>query len=123
MYLLDTNILIYYTKNDQIVVKTLEHWITTEEVVATSTIVEAELLSYLAISAKEIALIDVALSPLLLFAVDSQVARYAAAIRRQHGLQLADAMIAATALLHAAVLVTRNVTDFKKIIGLELVKI
>ena len=42
-------------------------------------------------------------------------------IRKNHKIKLPDAIIAATALVHNFNLATRNIKDFKKIDGLELV--
>lgn len=42
-------------------------------------------------------------------------------LRRYYKIKLPDALIAATALYNDLILVTRNVADFKNIIGLELI--
>lgn len=52
--------------------------------------------------------------------VDNTVAKLGGEIRRKFGLELDDALIAATAIKTGAVLVTRNVKDFKRIEGLEV---
>jgi hypothetical protein len=43
------------------------------------------------------------------------VAAFAGDLRREHGLSIPDAIIAATAQAHDAELVTRNVNDFKRV--------
>jgi hypothetical protein len=43
------------------------------------------------------------------------IAAFAGDIRRDYGLSIPDAIIAATALAHNAELITRNVRDFKRI--------
>ena len=43
-------------------------------------------------------------------------------LRRQHKLQTPDAIIAATALLQRAQIVTRNTSDFKKVTGLSVLE-
>ncbi len=48
------------------------------------------------------------------------VASLAGDIVRQHGLDVPDAIIAATAVLNRADLVTHNVKDFKKVPGLKV---
>ncbi len=45
--------------------------------------------------------------------VDSAVARQAAALHVPHTRPWADAFIAATALVHGMIVVTRNVSDFQ----------
>lgn len=42
-------------------------------------------------------------------------------IRRQYKIKLPDAIIAATALVHNLILVTRNTSDFKNIPELQLI--
>lgn len=49
------------------------------------------------------------------------VIKRAIALRQQKKMSLADAVIAATALAYDLPLVTRNVSDFKHIAGLELI--
>ncbi|MGA2164560.1 MAG: type II toxin-antitoxin system VapC family toxin [Solirubrobacteraceae bacterium] len=52
--------------------------------------------------------------------VSPEIARRAGRIKRQTGLQIADAMIAATALEHGLPLMTRNRRHFERVAGLEL---
>ena len=52
--------------------------------------------------------------------VDRGVAERAGRIRREHGLRLPDALVAATALVHGLSLVTRNRRDFEPVRGLGL---
>lgn len=54
------------------------------------------------------------------YPVDRRVADEAGRVRREHGLRLADALIAATALVHGFTLHTRNVRDFRRVRGLRL---
>jgi predicted nucleic acid-binding protein len=60
------------------------------------------------------------LEPFLEIAVDRRVAERAGRLRRLAGLRLPDALIAATALEHRLVLVTRNERDFRAVRGLRL---
>ena len=53
--------------------------------------------------------------------LDDNVAEKAIQIRQNHSIQLADSIIAATALVHDLILVTRNVRDFKSVPLLKLV--
>jgi predicted nucleic acid-binding protein len=54
--------------------------------------------------------------------VDNPLIQVAADIRRKYGMELPDAIVAASALITEATLITRNVRDFQKIQGLELEK-
>jgi predicted nucleic acid-binding protein len=54
------------------------------------------------------------------YLVDRQVADEAGRIRRQFGLRLPDAAIAATALLRSMTVHTRNVADFKRVPDLKI---
>ncbi len=56
-----------------------------------------------------------------ILAVSSEIINYAIQLRRQKSMGLADAIIAATALLHQLPLVTHNTRDFQWIAGLELI--
>jgi hypothetical protein len=59
----------------------------------------------------------------LLVPVDAAVANEAARIRREHGLKLPDALIAATALLGNASLMTANAKDFRRVELLSLIEV
>ncbi|HET9505789.1 MAG TPA: type II toxin-antitoxin system VapC family toxin [Hymenobacter sp.] len=52
--------------------------------------------------------------------LDANIVRETIAIRRQRKIKLPDAIIAATALVHNHILVTRNTADFKQLAGLQL---
>lgn len=53
------------------------------------------------------------------FPLSEDVADQAIAIRKVKKIKLPDAIIAATALVHSFVIITRNTNDFKNIEGLE----
>lgn len=52
--------------------------------------------------------------------IDRRIARRAGRVKRQTGLKIADALIAATALEHDLTLVTRNRRHFERVSGLTL---
>ena len=56
-----------------------------------------------------------------IYTVDDDIASKAIELRRMRRIKLADAVIAATALLYNLKLATRNVDDFKPIQDLEIV--
>ena len=60
------------------------------------------------------------LEPFEEIAVDRAVAERAGRLRRAGGLRKPDALIAATALEHELVLVTRNTRDFQSLRGLKV---
>ena len=68
--------------------------------------------------------IEVLLAPMLVRAIDLAIARLAGRFcreyRRSHGVEMPDALIAATAEVHGARLVTRNVRHFPMLDDLVL---
>jgi toxin FitB len=60
------------------------------------------------------------LGPFRELPVDRRVAELGGRLRREHGIRLADALIAATALTHRLDLWTRNVRDFEAVPKLRL---
>lgn len=123
MLVFDTNILIHYGNQDSSVVRALEAWSEDKEPMIISTIVEAELLSWPELTHDDLRRADRILSIFTIFPIDSLAARTAAFLRRQYKTPLADSIIAATAFLHNAPLVTRNAKDFSKIREIEILKI
>lgn len=60
------------------------------------------------------------LGPFREVAVDRSIAERAGRVRRETGIRLPDALIAATALEHKLELVSRNTRDFQKVRGLRI---
>jgi predicted nucleic acid-binding protein len=60
------------------------------------------------------------LAPLREMPIDRRIAEQAGALRREAGLRLPDALVAATALVHHLALHTRNRRGFRKVAGLRL---
>ena len=65
-------------------------------------------------------LISVLLAPFRELSVGRAVAERAGRLRRESGIRLPDALIAATAIEHKLSLFTRNRSDFEKIPGLRI---
>jgi predicted nucleic acid-binding protein len=87
-----------------------------------SAIVRAEVLAWSGHSAMSLAAALALLDACQLVPVNAMVADEAARIRRETGLKLPDALIAATAVLQNAALVTANAKDFRRVPGLMLIE-
>ncbi|HHV19158.1 MAG TPA: type II toxin-antitoxin system VapC family toxin [Thermoanaerobacterales bacterium] len=117
-YLVDTNIVIYTLKGVEKIVKVMEKLENNTNKVYYSTIVEAELFSFHELTREQRIKIRGILDIGEIIDVDSEVALKAAELRSlsrkiyKRKLKLPDAIVAATAFLCSAVLVTRNVEDF-----------
>jgi predicted nucleic acid-binding protein len=64
--------------------------------------------------------VELLLAPFREWAVDRPVAEAAGRIRRETGVRVPDALIAATALEHGLALLTRNRRDFARVKGLPV---
>jgi predicted nucleic acid-binding protein len=64
--------------------------------------------------------VTVVLAPFREIEIDRAIAERAGRIRRETGIRLPDALIAATAVEHKLSLFTRNRSDFEKVRGLRL---
>ena len=124
--LIDTNIIIYTLKGEKEAVEAMESFEDEAIAVFYSTIVEAELFSFHQLTENQRLKIKQILGLGEIIDVDSDVALKAAELRalssKQYNrkLKLPDALIAATALLTSAVLVTRNVDDFSHLMNHSL---
>ena len=113
--LLDTNILIDHLRGEPLATKLLQDIETGRARGSISVITEAEILAARALSRQQLREIDALLSILPKLAVTSRVARTAAHFARSYAIELADALIAATASVAHATLVTRNLKHFRPI--------
>jgi predicted nucleic acid-binding protein len=123
MHILDTNAVIYYVKDEGSVVTVIEDIYTKNTPVYLSVITEAELFGFPQLSDEEAERIEKFLHTVSIIPMDSQIVRLTGTIRKMYHLKIADSVIAATALFTNAVLLTRNVDDFKKVPGLHLQEI
>lgn len=121
MFTLDTNAVIYYAAGDKNAVSFLSEY--KHEIFYLPSIAVAEFLSYPLIDSHTIALFRLFSQQTTIVNLDFYIAELSAEIRRTYGLKLADAIVAATAISTASILVTRNISDFKKIPDLSLWKI
>ncbi len=85
--------------------------------VAYSTITRAELFAG---RASEETAVGLLLHPFRELPVDRAVAELGGRLRRRHGVAIADALIAATALVHDLALLTRNLRHFERVPDLRL---
>ncbi len=119
-YTLDTNVVIYFLKQEQTAVHFFEETAKSFSPLFISTITELELWSYPGMSEDDEQKIEELLRIFAIMVPDSRIARVGGLLRRQYGIKTPDAVIAATALVTGTTLVTRNVRDFARIADLSL---
>ncbi|NEP46956.1 MAG: type II toxin-antitoxin system VapC family toxin [Okeania sp. SIO2H7] len=117
-YLLDTNIFIYYFNGEAIVKPIFVDILADKATGYYCPLTWVELLCYASLSEEEANKMRVFLRRLTSVALTEAVLDRAAEIRRNFRLKLPDALIAACAIQEDCTLVTRNIGDFRKIIGL-----
>ena len=86
-----------------------------------SIITQIEVFSKRGLEEEEIKTLKEFINTALVYLVDEKVAAKAIDIRLEHNIKLPDAIIAATAICYNLILVTRNVSDFKRIKELEII--
>jgi len=111
VYLIDTNIVIYYLEGEQAAVS---FFCTHRRQLAISSITWMETLSY-PFSADEELVVRSFLKEFRLIEVISPVMELTVGIRRKKKIKLPDAIIASSAIHNDLILVTRNIKDFKGI--------
>ena len=111
MYLIDTNIIIYYLEGEQAAVSFLQN---NRGKLAISSITWMETLSY-PFSSDEEQVVRTFLQEYRLIEISSPVMELTVEIRRKKKMKLPDTIIAASAVHHDLILVTRNIKDFKGI--------
>lgn len=122
MKLLDTSVAIDHLRGSPPAVDLLSGLIEVEEPLLASEIVRFELLA--GVREKEVGALEQFFSALSWVPVEEEVARAAGSLAQRHrrshsGIDAADYLIAATALLLDAELLTTNVRHFPMIAGLE----
>jgi len=109
VYLIDTNILIYYLEGEHVAVSLLR---THRDKLAISSITWMETLSF-HFSADQEQVVRAFLQEFRLVEISSPVMELSVKIRRKKKIKLPDAIIAASAIHHDLILVTRNIKDFE----------
>ena len=107
-YLLDTNILIAYLRDDEDVVRELTTWKSENAVLFLSVITEIELLSLPNLTEQEIKIIRNFIREFTVVPLDSNLAFIASEIRRKTNLKIADAIVTGTSRITQSILVTRD---------------
>lgn len=115
--LLDSNILIYCAEGRT---PQLDALLDLPEL-GIASVTRVETLGFHRLHAEQRQFLERAIQGMREFALDERVILKAIELRQQQKMGLADAIIAATALVHAIPLVTRNTDDFQNIEGLRLV--
>ena len=80
-----------------------------------------EVYGFTGLKPEEEAALDILFRRLTVHPLDAAVVERAIALRQERKMGLADAIIAATALVHNLQLVTRNEEDFRNVTGLRVV--
>ncbi|MFB2933907.1 type II toxin-antitoxin system VapC family toxin [Aerosakkonemataceae cyanobacterium BLCC-F154] len=119
-YLLDTNIFIYYFNGESLVQPIFNEIITGNAIGFYCPITWSELLCYPNLSAEEANQIRAFLRSMNVVQLTETVLNCTAEIRRDYRLKIPDALIAACALKSSSILVTRNIQDFQRVVGLSL---
>lgn len=120
-YLWDTSIAIYYLQQHlpPYVEKVMDE-IAQNSRICFSVITEIELFSWKAATPFDFDLINLFVDISLLFEVEKDIRKKAAELRRRHNLELPDAIIVATAVVHKITLITNNTVEFAEIENLRL---
>jgi predicted nucleic acid-binding protein len=115
--LLDSNILIYAANQTAPEIESLA----TSVVNAVASVTRIEVYGFTGLKPEEEAALDILFRRLTVHPLDAAVVERAIALRQERKMGLADAIIAATALVHNLRLVTRNEEDFRNVPGLRVV--
>ncbi len=119
-YLVDTNILIYHTKGSPLTIDFINNLIS-ENSFNISILTKIEFLGWDKHTADGYEKCKKLIEHANIYSIDDAVANKTIELKRKNKIKLADAVIAATALVNNLKLATRNVDDFKVIEGLEVV--
>lgn len=114
---LDSNILIYAANEPTPELESLA----TAETSAVASITEIEVYGFVGLRPDDEGALDILFSRLTVYPLDSAVVDQAITLRQTSKMALADAIIAATALVHNVPLVTRNEKDFSHVPGLRII--
>jgi predicted nucleic acid-binding protein len=120
VYLIDTNAVIDYLEKRLPAIGMDFMDIVTGAVPAISIITKIELFGFKA-PAEHHRLLTRFINGVFVLELTNDIVEKCIDIRKQHKIDLPDVIIAATALARNSVLISRNVSDFKKIQGLQVI--
>ena len=123
MYLFDTNAIIYFVRKEPEASALLSPIFAANVPLFVATISVAEFFSPRVLLDDERYGVEGILNVLSPVPLDMPMARRSGHLRSTCNLKLADSIIAASALFVNATVVTRNITDFKRVPGLSIKKI
>ena len=118
-YLIDTNILIYHTKGSQAVSSFMSD-VVGQRAFNISILTKIEFLGWEKHTREGFQKCEQLVKLANIYPVDEDIAEQAIGLRRRVKIKLADAVIAATALLNNLKLATRNMEDYKAVKELEI---
>ena len=118
-FLIDTNVIIDYTAAKLPATSSdfIEQLFNIDFII--SVVVKIEVLGFNNLAAK-MPVMEELLDMATVLPLDEPITQKTIELRRAYKIKLPDAIIAATALVHELVLVTRNTKDFRRIEGLEV---
>ncbi len=114
MYLIDTNILIYYLNNDIPKHSLLKIESVFQSHFNISVLSRIEFLGFRYFSSPERKQALKFINEATVFDLNEEIAKEAIELRCKHSIKLIDAIIASTAKVNNQVLITRNTDDFRK---------
>jgi predicted nucleic acid-binding protein len=119
-YLIDTNILIYHTKGSQLTADFIGNVID-QQAFNISILTKIEFLGWDKHSTDGFEKCKKLIELANVFPLDEDIANKTIELKKEGNIKLADAVIAATAIIHNLCVATKNVDDFKNIEGLEVI--
>ncbi|MCS7366017.1 MAG: type II toxin-antitoxin system VapC family toxin [archaeon GB-1867-035] len=122
-YLVDSNYIIYFSKGDNEIATFFEEVQRRRNKLYISIITYLEVWGYWNLSDEEKEFLNTIRPAFIIIPLSLKIADKAIFLRQNMKIKLADAVIAATALVHGLSLVTNNIDDFKNIQNLNLLNI
>lgn len=122
MFVLDTNILVYYLAGDERVSQFIKPRLQSQEQFIIPTVCIVEFLSFPKVTQADEENFMVMIEQAEVLSLDFDNATMAAQLRRNYKLQVVDSVIAAATLSKNAILISRD-QDFKKIREIEVLNV